>query len=468
KTERIPATARATLFRLLDITGIISGVNLAKTNVWPGTDQPFILLFANNQPPDVHPLTRLLCPHYDVDLNGRGEFRLDADTSRIVNPQQSQEKTWLWKAWCLGTSLDVEIIERIMAHTDAVKVSQYWHDNQLAQGQGYMISESRTQRDASHLKGRPNLPARAQRGFTLNTRKLAKFDRDTVYFLGRPGIYTGPLVLVRQSPGTDRRRGFAILASKDVAYVSSYYGYSTAGHKYANRLARYLHLLIHSNLWLHFGLLTSSQFGAERNKLQKPSIDDFPIIPLEKLNSRNQKRIVELSQRLIKSESSVFTDIDKFFCSIYGLGADDRQVINDTLEVGQAYRESSGKRACEPPKLSECASFVEDLQELLAPLIDVATSQLAAVLWFPHGMSTADRTFSAVLFGRAPNTIDEQVYFKSILPLADDTGASQVFMKLDNGGLLIGIRNQYRYWTRTRARLLAAEIIRKHLDTITP
>jgi hypothetical protein len=56
---------------LMDITGVISGVNLAKTRVWPGTDQPFILLFARNEAPGENPRTQLVCLHYDAELNGR-------------------------------------------------------------------------------------------------------------------------------------------------------------------------------------------------------------------------------------------------------------------------------------------------------------------------------------------------------------------------------------------------------------
>lgn len=265
----------------------------------------------------------------------------------------------------------------------------------------------------------------------------------------------------------DRRQSFAHLVFDDVAFVSSYYGYSTAGHPQAEALARYLHLFFHCNIWLHFGLMTGSQFGAERNKLQKQSIDDFPIVPFGALTKRHRDRVSALSERLIAGDSGVFDEIDKFFGQLYGLNESDLHVIRDTLEVGQAYRESSGQRACSPPKISECATFVERLRELLAPFLEVKPAKLPAALWYPHGTSTADRTFSAVLMGCSPDSLDEQIYFKKVLSLADDTGASQILMKLDGRGLLIGIRNQYRYWTDTRARLLAAEIARRHLDTLT-
>jgi hypothetical protein len=49
-----------------------------------------------------------------------------------------------------------------------------------------------------------------------------------------------------------------------------------------------------------------------------------------------------------------------------------------------------------------------------------------------------------------------------ILRLADDTGATRILQPVD-GGLLLGILSQYRYWTPSRARLLGAEIVRQHM-----
>ena len=44
---------------------------------------------------------------------------------------------------------------------------------------------------------------------------------------------------------------------------------------------------------------------------------------------------------------------------------------------------------------------------------------------------------------------------------ANRTGAS-IIIQDDDAGLIVGVLNQYRYWTRSRARLLAADILRDH------
>jgi hypothetical protein len=319
RNKPIPAAARNAVFRLIDCTGIISGVYLAKTGVWPGTDQPFILLFARNERPGEDPRTQLVCPHYDSELNDRGEFRIDADASRVVNPLEAEAEPWLWKGWLVGSLLDVEVVRNLLAHQGSLRVSDYWD--------------------------------------------------------------------------------------------------STHGHPQAELLARYLHLLVHSSVLLHFGLITGAQFGAERNKLQKQSIEDFPIVPLEALTNEQKTTVEKLSARLVSRDADVFDAIDRLFAKIHRLTDDDLDVIRDTLDVGQAYRESAGQRACAAPTLAECGRFVEPLRALLAPIVETEPENLLATLWFPDGAPKPGQTFGAILLGRPPEQVDEQIY-RQVVPMA--------------------------------------------------
>jgi hypothetical protein len=50
---------------------------------------------------------------------------------------------------------------------------------------------------------------------------------------------------------------------------------------------------------------------------------------------------------------------------------------------------------------------------------------------------------------------------RKVLQLASETGATQMIRETAQG-LIIGILNQYRYWTPSRARLLAADILQNH------
>jgi len=52
---------------------------------------------------------------------------------------------------------------------------------------------------------------------------------------------------------------------------------------------------------------------------------------------------------------------------------------------------------------------------------------------------------------------------EALLKLANDTGSTRIIQEVE-GGLVVALLNQYRYWTPSRARLLGAELVREHLD----
>jgi hypothetical protein len=72
--------------------------------------------------------------------------------------------------------------------------------------------------------------------------------------------------------------------------------------------------------------------------------------------------------------------------------------------------------------------------------------------------------YSVLLLGPAsdPPDFPQAVFREQILPLANQTGASRVVIELDSG-LAVATLNQWRYWTPSRARLCAAEILRKYM-----
>ena len=51
----------------------------------------------------------------------------------------------------------------------------------------------------------------------------------------------------------------------------------------------------------------------------------------------------------------------------------------------------------------------------------------------------------------------------SITEIADKTGSSRIIRR-EKHALIVGILNQYRYWTLSRARLMAADILRDYFS----
>ena len=462
KQQRIPSHARNTLFRIIEVTGIINGSNLSDTKVWPGMSQPFMLLFARNRRPKVGHLIRFITPYCDTALNQRGEVRIDFKSAQPMEPAASAEEPWLWKALTVGTSLDVDVIRRLHL-AGGTPLDKYWEgDLGLTSGAGYMLKPKQPQQDASFLLGIPNLGA-SRNTFLVDTASLSPFNHPTACWPRTIELYTAPLVLIKQAPGPERRRSWALLSLSNVTFNQSYHGYSSAKHPSPELLARYLHLFANSLIRMHYALITRPRFGAERRILDKADLDEFPIIPVEDLSNSQREDLLALSNRLIAGDTAVFNEIDTFFGDLYGLDELDLEVIRDTLDVSLPFS-LSRKRACKRPTTGERESFIHRLESLLHPFFSALGKQPRVAWERTNTRPASNAPFSALtLFeeGTPPRPQDD-LFQNQILPLANDTGATRIILEVD-GGLIIGLMNQYRYWTRSRARLLAAEILRQHM-----
>lgn len=461
---------RKALFQLLEVTGIINCSNLRKTRVWPEMDQPFMLFFARNRRPKPSHTIQFISPHADNRLGSLGEVRIDSESAQPVPVEMIIAEPWLLKALAVGTPLDADVVRKVLK-SGGVALKKYWEEDlKLSSSNGYQIKPKQTQRNAKLLKVLPNLNATDRFRFIVNTRQLENFDRDTVCWprihkkdADKLRVYRAPLTLIQASPGLNRADGRALLSLSDVAYNESFYGYSANGHPDSKHLCRYLHLFVHSNLLMHYTLMTSAEIGVERPKFQKQDFDDCPIITFEKLTDDQRNEVENLSKRLIAEEAGVFADIDTFFGKLYGLDERDMQVIRDTLEVRDP-NDELGQRGSTPPTPGEIERFRRRLESGLRPFFKVLGKEPEVELWNPATDGEAGEiAFGTFLVREKGQKLSGQdsIFRSKVLPLANETGATRVIESL-RGGLLVGILRQYRYWTTSRARLLGAEIVREH------
>ena len=457
KQGPVPTAARDTLFRLLEVAGIINGSNLSDTDVWPEMGQPFMLLFARNRVPDPSHAIRFITPLYDVALNKRGEMRVDSKSATPVTQEETVAATSVWKTLAVGTQLDLDLVGKYKAC--GRPVAEYW-DSEVGpekRGNGYQIAARQKQVDASHLHGLPDLSDPQQFAFVVDPELLPRFSLATACFPRKRSLYRAPLMLFKESPGPDRKKGWALLCFEDVAFDESFHGFSAADIAGGEALVRFLHLLVHSKLWMHYALMISPKFGAERRKIYKSDLDDFPIIPFESLPAERKARVRALSERLERGDQTVFVDIDAFFTGLYGLDDLDMQVIQDTLDVCLPYK-TSRERACKPPTARERALFRSRIEALLSPFFKVIRKTVRVQV-----ESLAESPFSSLVITVGGDKRPAENLGRMLERLAVETAATQIVHEFE-GGLAVGIRNQYRYWTLSRARLLAADIVRAHIS----
>ena len=463
KQEAIPARARETLFRLIEVNGIINGTNLSDTRVWENMNQPFMALFATNRLPSEDHQLRMITPYLDEKLNGRGLFRIDSKSTQWIDPVATFARPWMWKALSVATSLDVEVTKKILEQ-GLPTVSDYWEEQLgLASGRGYDV-EGTPPKSASFLIGKPNLTEVEDGCFQVPADVLDPFKRQTLYRPKTPDIYEPPLFLLKESSPSRREDGYSLIASEKIAYNRRFYGYSAHGHRGGNKLVRYLLLFSHSALWIHHRLVTSSILGAERRIVYKSTFDDFPIVPFEKLDAKQRSTVEHLSDRLLKADTSVFPEIDLLFAELYGLDELDLTVIRDTLETAMPFQ-TARRRACNPPEKKDVRSFTTTLQDALQPFFAITEETLEVdCVGKSEEISSYELPFQFILLQRqgGRSVLPPEAIRNAVLHLAEEGGVTRIIQHLP-GALLVGLCNQYRYWTPSRARLLAAEIAREHL-----
>jgi hypothetical protein len=206
--------------------------------------------------------------------------------------------------------------------------------------------------------------------------------------------------------------------------------------------------------------------GAERRTFLKENIENFLFPAIDLLSKQQQKRAVKLSSQLETTSSKPWQAINDFIFELYGLDEYDRQVVDDTLRVAAPFKESRN-HANTPPTKTERNEFYTVLQQLLKPSFGVThetvsideveiTGQDILSPW--HFFAVSSPSISAGLTQTARKKLISQ-----IIEEANKTGCSRVIVH-EEARLLVGIIGQYRYWTLSRARLCALDILRHHLD----
>ncbi|MBL9159831.1 MAG: N-6 DNA methylase [Verrucomicrobiales bacterium] len=465
-------STRKALFRLLEVNGIINCSNLRKTQVWPDMDQPFMLLFARNRRAKLHHRVQFISPHTDLHANSLGEMRIDAKSAQPVDVEQTIAEPWLWKALAVGTALDVEVVRRIKKAAPRT-LENYWErELGLTCKNGYQVRPNRKERqDSKEMQVLKDLNSTSLFRFEVNPSELDFFSHNTVGWsridysegsLDPIKAYRGPLVLIKEAPGSDRTAGWAPICDSDLAFNQSFYGYSANGAQSGKDLVRYLQLFVHSQLWQYYALLTSAKLGFERPNVYKADLDKSPFFPFGNLDKSQREEMASLSSRLLNEDKTIFPDIDAFFGKLYGLSASDAEVIRDTLEVREP-NDELGRRASATPTKRERTIYLNRLESYMRPLFKALGKLPEITVWKPSEEDLKSPFIAFTLTAKGVQAAEPSELFKTqVIPLANRTGATQIIEEIE-GGLLIAILRHYRYWTPSRARLLGADILRDHM-----
>jgi len=473
------AEARQALFEALDVTAVINGTELRQTKVWPEISAPFCLLFATNDVPGGSAGFRLISPRLEESLNAAGAMRVDALNAETVSVAQLAETPDLLKILFRGTRADLAIVERIRALGHPT-LDAYWRkkfgvtERGLLQGSGNgyqrLRPSSRVRKnsdglpgvDAAYLHGLPEVSPQALSSVAIDGGSLRLFAHPRIHDPRPIEIFSGPLVIVHQSPPAARGRIGVAIAETSVVFNETFYGYSPGPHTDAAEFIRYLTLIIGSRLALWLSLVTSGKFGFEREVIEKATLDRIPIPDFDAITPEQREEAVQLFERL-RAQRASWDEADAWVARLYGLGARDLQVISDTLAFNLPFAQNRHK-AQQPPSTVDRERFCKVLADELAPWCQRLGVPLAVTPMPPLAGSPWDGIALQTATAAQPIPASD---WAGLLHAADETASSEVLVRTnDGGGLLIGRLAQQRYWSDTQARLLAQHIIWSHLDAL--
>lgn len=469
--------ARRMLFQALNITSVINGVELRQTKVWPEIAAPFCLLIGTNDVPEAGAGFRLISPRLETALNASGTMRIDAHSAEIVATQQLVETPDVLKILFRGTKSDLGLIQRIR-DKEFPTLEKFWREavgvssrgRMAGSGQGYqqLRPSSRPRKngdgipgaDSAYLHGLPDVTVDSLDDMLIDTGRLPPFFQTRIHDPRDPLLFKAPLAIVHKSPPADRGRIRVGIAEHMVAYNENFYGYSPSGFEHANELARYIALVLGSKFALWFTLITSGEFGFEREVIEKTALDRIPLPDFRGLGSKRRKEIQRLFEEVRRS-ASAWKDVDRWVANLYGLGAGDLKIITDTLSYNLPFADIKAAAQARPDSTT-IDDFCSLLQNDLAPW----AKRFGTSLSIRAIASRSTSPWIGLLLETRANTSEVLVQrdWEALLAVADATAATEVMVEDESGALLIGRLAQSRYWSDTQAHLLAQHIIWSRLD----
>lgn len=444
--------ARKDLLESVHVTGVLNGAALRETSVWPNVRHAFAVLFARNEIPPSGAAFMFVSPELDHSPARRQtQLRIDWRDAQDIGVLEVIERPWALKSRYVGTPFDDQVLRHLQAGD--VTLGAYLAELGVALVNGYQVGgASGAQKSAKALRGLADLKG-VKAGYFVDADSLPRFTRPTLLWPRRRENYLGPLLLVHESMTVgDQPR--ASVCRADVAYDERFDGVSFAGVADGLEIARYLQLVLQSSLTRHALFLLDAQCGVEREVVHKETFAALPIRTWASLSRPQRQRALALSTRLEEAGGGLQHEIDAFVFDVFGLSNVHRDAVRDTLETSFPNAEAR-KRALSPTTSAERQRFEAVCAASLDGLL-AASGARAAVHERPcHAGRWRVLQVDVWPIGVGPpEPVDVDV--AQLLRAADGAAVSLVTVVVDATRTLVAVLDSYRYWTPTRARMLAA------------
>jgi len=469
RTTGVGFEAWRAVLRSMEVSGLISGADLRWSTVWKDVKVPFCLFFARNANPRASHRFNFAAPLNEPDLNRDGRFRIDYEAAQAISVERVERQPWLLKTLSLGTWLDVELVATILCRfpTTLGAAWKAWDSKLEKTGQGYNLSQNVAMKPIGFLERMLDFEKPTGVGFAIDYDQLVEFrkkhGRSSANCPRTEALYRSPLVIIPQSPGSRAAAPQSFLSTRDIAFSQSYYGYSCAGHPEANTLSSLIYLLPQTTLFEYFCLMTSRRSGFDRQTFNKQEFDALPFPNIEAFSSDTKAEIRSLAKQLETNSRKPWSEVNEFIFQLYGLKADDVQVAEDTLFAASSYRHV-GRSALDVTKRETRSDFLDTLRESLEPYFDICGEHVAVREAEFQPDSWQEPWFFLSISRETESVNVNPSLMRKAMEAANKRGCSRIIVNApQKQGILLGLLNQRRWWTVTRARLCARHIIRERL-----
>ncbi|MDX2111536.1 MAG: N-6 DNA methylase [Verrucomicrobiota bacterium] len=463
--------ARNAWFQAVQVTGILNGSDLEETAIWQGMKMPWILMWSRNEKPDLATQAfHLVTPVREDELAIRGEFRLDYKSAYQVSVKSLIENSWLCKALAIGSTLDVLVMEKLCRAASIQSIGSFWKASELESGNGFSLKRKGKKTPPEWLKVLPVFDDYDQPGFPriLSQTFDELYPSRLIESPRREALYSAPLLIIPESlDGEINSRVGHLIKQKTVCFSKSFFGYSAHGHRDPTLVVSLLTAIVYSSAFRHFCYMRSSRIGAGRRTIYKLDIDAFPFPDIAKLTKEDRAEAIRLADMLDASGEKDWKTLDAFVGGLFGLTKAEQQVVADTVNFNGPYavvREQAMRRVPD----DEAITFVRTLEQAIQPFFKAVGQKVKASL-VPRLEGDWRQPWAFVtLLLEGDSWTPSGELIASLISEASASAASRLVMPLPDGGLIVGLLNKRRFWTRSRARLCALHIAEEHLERCFP
>ncbi len=383
-------TFRQQFFEQYDVRTVVNFSTL-RYELFKDTKHPAVALFYRPAPPQHSQRIAYGVPKPSPLSQQLGAIVLDASEIKYLDREEVLTHPELWKVALWGTPRDAALIERLGSLPTLQKQAERleWEISP-----GIEINGGDENR-APWLQGMPLLLTEQFRPYVLDM-EICKPIQKVVFHRPRdPGIYRGPLALIRRS------KCKAAFSADDIVYRDKVSG--IVGHLGQEALLKWLVAYVNSPLAQYYHFLTSTSWAVERDTIIQKEYKRMPFLVPDEDDPRLKKVLYHFDQivALLQQRDVLFSEkhkisiqqheaaIAELVFDLYDLTPAEHQLIQDMIDYGIDFfywakdkrRKPGNTRAVQRPDTEMLKGYAETFVETVTALLRYQNQTLNAVVY---------------------------------------------------------------------------------------